>query len=109
MHITLIPHRPTSPVALKLRKSGDVLTINGQSFDFSALIDGDVFAEVNERGHIVGGMAIHPLIFGPVQREAGHIELSLFLPVGKNHASFEPIVLSNVPDGPVQLPTQGAN
>jgi len=38
MHITLIPQRRATP--LTVTRNGDILTLNGETFDFSPLPDG---------------------------------------------------------------------
>ncbi len=78
--------------ALTVSKVGDLLTINGVSFDFSSLPDG---------GEIPGGVVPCPWIEGRrVSRVAGEIELTLILPIGptpSNAVAF-PAPIFNPPD-----------
>ena|SRR6056297_1883692 len=95
MHIVLSPTRRDTP--LELSRSGDALTINGETFDFSPLpeaatlpaeaIEGDWFA-------------------GPVERIDGVLHVALILPHGANapEKTLFPAPLVLADDGPVSLP-----
>lgn len=96
MRIVFHPQRRDD--ALAVVKSGDVLTINGEAFDFSALPDGATLP----RDAISCG-----LVAGPVERVDGVLIVPLILPLhGPNPspAVASPATLEDVPDGPVELP-----
>ena len=80
-----------------MSKAGDVLTINGESFDFTALPDGATIPE---------GEVPCAWIVGPVDRIAGDLRLTLILPHGPNPSRAvafpDPITVTD--DGPVALP-----
>jgi hypothetical protein len=96
MKINLSPQRCDG--ALEVVKSGDLLIINGVSFDFSALPEGAT---------VPAGEIPCDWIVGPVERVAGSLHLTLILPHGPNPsqpvAFPEPII--DPPDGAVPLPT----
>lgn len=95
MEINLTPQRRDD--ALTVSKSGDVLTINGDQFDFSSLPDG---------ASIPAGTVPCEWIVGPVERTDGAIHLSLILPHGPNPSKAvafpEPII--NPADGVIAVP-----
>ncbi|RVG94830.1 hypothetical protein CN221_14730 [Sinorhizobium meliloti] len=95
MHIRLSPQRRDD--ALNVAKAGDVLTINGAPFDFSALPDGAV---------IRAGEIPCDWIVGPVERVAGELRLTLILPHGPSpsQAVAFPALIIDPPDGPLALP-----
>lgn len=82
---------------LSLERTGDVLIINGEEFDFSGLPDGATLP--------LGAIASE-WITGDVTREDGVLIVPIVLPHGKNapeETRFPaPITLSE--DGPVSLP-----
>jgi hypothetical protein len=96
-HIRLSPIRMDG--AITLSAAGDVLTINGEDLDLSAMEDGDV---------LPGGAVDHPLVspVDPINREGGVIDITLLLPIGwpaPEAARFaEPITVTE--DGPIALP-----
>ena len=95
MRISFSPQRRDD--SLSVQKQGDVLTINGELFDFSGLPDG---------GTIPVGMVPCPWIIGPVERVDGAIQLTLILPHGANpeqHVAF-PAPVTVVEDGAVPIP-----
>ncbi|SNT26372.1 hypothetical protein [Antarctobacter heliothermus] len=95
MNITLVPQRRDTPLVAV--KSGDVLALNGEAFDFSPLQDGDV---------LPSEAIASDLFAGPVTRITGVLQISLVLPIGA-HAPEEarfPLPLSDVPDGKILLP-----
>jgi hypothetical protein len=95
MHITFNPVRRDE--ALTLSKSGEVLTINGQEFDFGPLSDGS---------ELPPGAIVSDFIAGPVRREGGDLHLSLVLPHGSNApeaAKFPEPITADL-DGPITLP-----
>lgn len=95
MKIYLSPVRMDSE--LIVTKAGDVLTVNGQEFDFSPLPEGAILPQE----------AISSDWFvGPVARIDGELQLVLRLPHGPNPSRAtafpEPITVTS--DGPVELP-----
>jgi hypothetical protein len=95
MNITLVPQRRDT--ALVAEKSGDVLILNGESFDFSPLQEGDVLP--------ISAIA-SDLFAGPVSRLGGRLHVSLVLPIGATapeDARF-PQPLEGVADGIIPLP-----
>lgn len=95
MQIVFTPQR--SDEALTIEKSGDVLIINGQPFDFSPLADGEVLP-----AEAVGS----PWVLGDVTQLNGELQLMLLLPLGAeaSTAARFPQPLSVQADGPVELP-----
>lgn len=95
MKINLTPQRRDH--ALSLSKAGDVLTVNGDQFDFSSLPDGAT---------ITAGVVPCEWIVGPVERIGGVIHLTLILPHGSNpsQAVAFPVAIRNPPDGPIAIP-----
>lgn len=71
MRIKLIYQRSDSE--LRAHVSADVLTINGEEFDFSPLLDGHVLPP---------GSVGSEFIAGEVRRYAGQVELSIAVPYG---------------------------
>lgn len=86
--------------ALKISVDGDVLTINSDTLDLSAIVEG---------AEIPGDLArsLHPMIDGPICREGGELCITLVLPLSPDCTDPwmcfpEPIVVTE--DGPVDLP-----
>ncbi|MET0775459.1 MAG: hypothetical protein ABWZ65_08230 [Pseudomonas mandelii] len=82
---------------LEVIKAGDVLTVNGQVFDFSPIGDGDTLPN----------SAISSEWFaGDVDKEAGELIITLLLPNPWNYSPEQafPVPLENVQDGPVVFP-----
>jgi hypothetical protein len=96
MQISFSPQRRDD--ALTVSKAGDVLTINGEEFDFSGLPDGATAPF---------GTVPCEWIIGTVDRVNGDLQLTLILPHGPNpsQAVAFPQPMTNVPDGPVAIPT----
>lgn len=96
MHITFSPVRLDE--TLTASKAGDVLTLNGQAFDFTQLPEGAT---------LPSEAIASDWIVGPVSRINGELHLTLRLPHGANppqHVAFpEPIHVTE--DGPIPLPT----
>jgi hypothetical protein len=95
MHITLSPVRLDETLTASL--AGDVLTLNGQTFDFSQLPEGATLpAEAIASDWIVG----------PVSRIDGELHLTLRLPNGPNpsRAVAFPEPIRVMTDGPIPLP-----
>ena len=95
MHIKLSPIRTDR--TLLASRSGDTLTINGETFDFAPL----------EEGETLPADAIDsPWIVGDVTRTDGALHITLRLPHGANapeETRFpEPII--DPPDGETALP-----
>ena len=101
MHITLSPIR--SDAALSLHRAGDVLTINGEALDLSAIPEGAT---------LPAGAVACDWIAGPISRSGGVLHLTLLLPHGpipqpappEARAVTHPAPLSLTGDGPVTLP-----
>jgi hypothetical protein len=95
MNIILSPQRRED--ALALYKSGDVLTINGEAFDFSLLCDGDTLPQ---------GAIKSEWFVGDVTREQGQLTLHLLLPIPAHYSQAQafPEDLIDIPEGDVALP-----
>ncbi|RQB66591.1 hypothetical protein [Pseudomonas aeruginosa] len=99
MIITLSPYLPLpgSDERLSLSRAGDVLTVNGQAFDFAPLPEG---------GELPAEAIGSEWFAGPVLRRAGRLELILRFPLAadaSDAARFpEPLLIEA--DGPVELP-----
>lgn len=95
MHITLSPVRMDEP--LTVSRTGDTLTPNGETFDFSALPEG---------GTLPAEAIVSDWIVGPVSRVNGELHLTLRLPHGANpsRAVAFPEPLTVLEDGPIPLP-----
>ncbi|MEQ9241231.1 hypothetical protein [Roseovarius indicus] len=96
MHLTFIPKSRRAPMTLS--RAGDVLTIDGEAFDFSGLPNGATLP----RAAIASAR-----IAGDVERDAaGELTVPLYLPHGPTapeQTRFpEPMTLTA--DGPVSLP-----
>lgn len=91
----------SSPVRMDeqliVERNGDVLTLNGQAFDFSPLPEGATLAR-----DAIGSEHFA----GPVERIDGELHLTLRLPHGPNPSQVvafpQPITVTT--DGPVELP-----
>jgi hypothetical protein len=95
MIIKLSPFR--SDDELTVVKQGDVLILNGETFDFTPMSDGDTLPLE----------AITSQWFGDsVSRIGDTLELTLRLPLPANFSQEQayPVPLLSVPDGVVQLP-----
>lgn len=82
---------------ITLHRSGEVLTIDGEAFDFSTLPDGATIPD---------GTVPSPWITGPVERVDGALRIILRLPIGPvaSDAQRFPVSIINPPDGPIALP-----
>jgi hypothetical protein len=96
MKIIFSPQRRDE--ALTLHKTGDVLTINGEAYDFSALPDGATLPRA---------AIACTFIAGDVERINGILHIPLILPHGPNpsQAAAFPDPLIDPPDGELELPT----
>jgi hypothetical protein len=95
MRIKLFPQRRDD--ALTVVRSGSVLIVNGESFDFSRMADGDTLPL----------SAIQSQWFvGDVDKVGGELTLTLLLPNPWNYSPEQafPVDLVDVPDGPVIFP-----
>lgn len=95
MHITLTPQRRDD--TLTVSKQGDVLTINGEVFDFSVIPDGAT---------LPASAVACKYITGDVERIAGVLHLSLLMPHGANpsQAAAFPAPITNPANGALELP-----
>lgn len=86
--------------SLEASVTGDVITINGEAFDFSSLPDGATIPE---------GTVPTDFIVGPVERADGELRLTLLLPHGPDpkHSVAFPVPVT-VTSGRVPLPTDEA-
>lgn len=95
MIIQLSPIR--SDRSLLLEKTGDILTINGEPFDFSVIPD---------EGLLSNDAITSDFIISDVERKNGEIELTLLCPHSSDATEAqrfpEPITVTE--DGEVQLP-----
>jgi hypothetical protein len=95
MKIILSPQRRDE--ALTVYKQGDVLTVNGEEFDFSTMVEGDMLP----------AEAISSIWFvDKVERVEGELVITLLLPIPHNYSPEQafPAPLLNVPDGEVMFP-----
>lgn len=103
--ITLLPYRPAGPdVPIpSVSAHGDVLTINGEAFDFSQLQEGETLMNSSNPPSVAS-----EYISGDVTRENGYITLNLHLPYSYGadqsvrYPNPNPLVIDT--DGPVTLP-----
>lgn len=82
---------------LEVMKAGDVLTINGEAFDFSVIPEGAL---------LPGSAVATEFVRGDITRTNGVLSLTLLLPYdvdGPNH-HFDAQPLNNPPDGLLVLP-----
>ncbi|RBL69796.1 hypothetical protein C3E98_019065 [Pseudomonas sp. MWU13-2625] len=95
MIINLSPQRRED--ALSIIKSGDVLTLNGEVFDFSLIQEGDT---------LPASAITSPWFLNKVERNGGELELTLIFPNPPNFSQEQafPVPLVDIPDGAVQLP-----
>ena len=95
MIICLSPQRRDD--TLTVSKSGDVLVVNGETFDFSKVGEGDTLPLA----------AIKSMWFsGDVSRTDGELSLTLLFPNPWNYSPEQafPVPLKEVPDGAIALP-----
>lgn len=97
MIIKLSPQKPLAPQELIIKKRGDVLTINGERFDFR---------EVPEGAVLPASAVDSDFVVGDVSRVNGDLILTLLLPLGAepSDAAMFPDDIVNPPDGNVSLP-----
>lgn len=97
MDLYLCPVRNDTLGPLVISKAGDVLTLNGQAFDFSPLADGNMLP-----AEAIGS----EWFAGPVHRNGTDLVLTLWLPLPENYSQAQafPTPLLSVADGDVDLP-----
>ena len=95
MDINLYPVRLEE--TLSVIKNGSALTVNGEDFDFSRMVDGDT---------LPAGAIASKWFFESVDTVDGDLTLTLILPIPANFSQEQafPEPLMSVPDGPVALP-----
>jgi hypothetical protein len=95
MKITLSPQRRDD--ALEVSRTGAVLTVNGDAFDFSRMADGDTLP--------VSAISTQWFV-GQVDKIDGELELTLILPLPANYSPEQafPQALLISADGAVALP-----
>ena len=95
MIINLCPMRSDTP--LSLHRSGDVLLVNGEAFDFSAIPEGATLPRAAVSGDWLAS---------DIERIGGQLRFTVILPHSVNappETRF-PVPLSLTNDGPVSLP-----
>lgn len=95
MIINLSPFR--SDDSLTLSKAGDILTINGEEFDFSRMVDGDTLPLGSISSQWFGG---------PVDRIGTELQLTIRLPLPINYSQAQafPVPQVILRDGEIHLP-----
>lgn len=99
MHISFTPMRSDTP--LSLHRAGDVLTINDEAFDLSAIPEG---ATLPKAAVSCAWLA------SDIERQDGQLHLTLILPHGANapDQTLFPAPIQLSADGPVDLPAYDA-
>lgn len=99
MEITLSPMRRDD--TLTLSRAGDVLTVNGEDLDFSALGEGDI---------LPASATGCEWLIGDITRTGGELVLTMILPHGADApaATMFPDPITVTGDGPVTLPAYAA-
>jgi hypothetical protein len=97
MRISFAPQRRDD--ALNLSKTGDVLSINGEAFDFSNIPDGASLPS--------GAVPCDWIMSNSyIERVGGELQLTLVLPIGPNPSQTiafpQPITVTA--DGPIAVP-----
>ena len=100
MRITFHPQR--SDRHLELYRHRDILTINGENFDFGALPNG---------AELPASAIQSEFIAGPAKRVDGVIHVSIFLPHGPNACDVErfPKTSTLTQNGFISLPAKTGN
>ncbi|MCF5708994.1 MULTISPECIES: hypothetical protein [Pseudomonas syringae group] len=95
MKILLVPQRRED--SLTIFKDGQRVILNGETFDFSRMNDGDTLP--------YGAVSSHWFI-SDVQNVGGELEFSLLVPIPANYSQEQafPKPLLDVANGPVPLP-----
>ncbi|MNJ28080.1 hypothetical protein D3C77_226060 [compost metagenome] len=99
MRIKLVPIG--SSKSLKVIRSGDLLVVNDEPFDFSPLLEGATLPET---------AILSEWFVAPVERVNGQLQITLRLPHADDapHAALFPADIVNPPSGRVPLPTDVA-
>lgn len=95
MHIILSPQRIDKELTASI--AGDIITLNGDAFDFSVIPEGATLpAEAVSSDWIVG----------EVNRTGGKLQMTLLLPHGPNATEAQrfPADIIDPPDGELALP-----
>lgn len=98
MKLIFIPQVRFAAPDYALARDGDVLTINGEDFDFSPLGPGDSLPR---------NAIANDWFAGPVERDVdGTLSVPLILPIGSraSQAAREPEPITLTKNGPVALP-----
>ena len=100
MIINLSPIRDDNDLVVAVH--GDILTLNGEDFDFGPLEEGD---------SLTTGAVASPLVVGEVTRLDGEIVVTILLPHGQyaQDAARFPAPVHVLEDGAVALPDRGHN
>jgi hypothetical protein len=95
MRIKLSPQRRDD--SLSVVKTGKILTVNGEDFDFTRMVDGDTLPQTATSGIWFAG---------DIDQTAGELTLTLLMPLPVNYSPEQafPVDLVDVPDGPVVFP-----
>lgn len=101
MQISFSPQRQDTGDHLTLSKEGEILTIDGEVFNFTDLPEGAT---------IPAGVVPCKWITGPVERTGGRLCLTLLLPHGPNppQAVAFPATIIVTEDGPIPVPQEDA-
>jgi len=95
MNIFLSPQRRDD--TLEAVRSGSSLIVNGETFDFSKMVDGETLP----------ASAINSTWFaGQVDKEGGVLSITLLLPIPPNFSREQafPLPLIDIPEGAIVLP-----
>jgi hypothetical protein len=95
MNIILSPQRREE--ALEIFKKGEVLTINGEDYDFSPMSEGDT---------LPADATTCPWLVGNIEKQDGHLSVTVILPIPFNYSQEQafPEPIMDAPDGLVELP-----
>lgn len=95
MNISFSPQRRND--AMTIEKAGDVLIVNGTTFDFSVIPEGAT---------LPASAVACDFFAGDVQRIEGILHLTMILPHGPDPSAdvANPADLSMPPDGPLAIP-----
>lgn len=95
MKISLVPQRRDD--TLTISKAGDILTVNGEAFDFSGVVDGTPLLREN---------VACDWLASDVERVNGELNLSLIMPHGPDAPAGTkfPAPITVTADGAIDLP-----
>jgi hypothetical protein len=95
MLINLYPVRRDD--TLEVSRNGNVLTLNGEDFDLSQLLDGST---------LPASAIASPWFNGPIDNVDGRLVMTLILPIPANYSPEQafPLPIHALQDGPVHLP-----